>query len=129
MTDQPSFIQLHTIIGWPAPKLQNTGKAHGAALGDEEVAATKRVLGFDPEKTFEVADEIIGHTRKLRDRGQQAQQQWQQAFDAWAGDNPDGKALYDRLHRRQAVPRLGHRPAQLGRPTPRASRPGPHRAR
>ena len=97
VTDQPSFIQLHTIIGWPAPKLQNTGKAHGAALGEEEVAAIKRVLGFDPEKTFEVADEIIGHTRKLRDRGQQAQQQWQQVFDAWAGDNPDGRALYERF--------------------------------
>ena len=97
VTDQPSFIQLRTIIGWPAPKLQNTGKAHGAALGDEEVAATKKVLGFDPEQTFEVTDEVIDHTRKLRERGQQAQQEWQQAFDAWAEANPDGKALYDRL--------------------------------
>ena len=52
VTDRPSFICLKTIIGWPAPKLQGTGKAHGAALGEEEVAATKEVLGFDPDKTF-----------------------------------------------------------------------------
>ena len=97
VTDQPSFIQLRTIIGWPAPKLQGTGKAHGAALGDEEVAATKKVLGFDPEQTFEVADEVIAHTRKLRDRGQQAQDAWQQQFDTWAAANPEGKALYDRF--------------------------------
>ena len=97
VTDQPSFIQLRTIIGWPAPNLQNTGKAHGAALGDDEVAATKKVLGFDPDQTFEVTDEVIAHTRKLRDRGQQAQDEWQQAFDAWAEANPDAKALYDRL--------------------------------
>ena len=95
--DRPSFIQLRTIIGWPAPKLQGTGKAHGAALGDEEVAATKKVLGFDPEHTFEVSDEVIAHTRKLRERGQQAQEAWQQQFDTWAAANPEGKALYDRF--------------------------------
>ena len=94
MTDQPSFIQLRTIIGWPAPKLQGTGKAHGAALGDEEVAATKKVLGFDPDKTFEVADDVIAHTWKLRDCGHQAQDAWQQQFDAWAAANPEGKALW-----------------------------------
>ena len=54
MTDRPSFIVLRTIIGWPAPTLQNTGKIHGSALGEEEVAATKKVLGFDPEQTFEI---------------------------------------------------------------------------
>jgi transketolase len=97
VTDQPSFIQLRTIIGWPAPNLQGTGKAHGAALGDEEVAETKKVLGFDPDQTFEVADEVIAHTRKLRDRGQQAQDAWQQQFDSWAAANPEGKELYDRF--------------------------------
>jgi transketolase len=97
VTDQPSFIQLRTIIGWPAPKLQGTGKAHGAALGAEEVAATKKVLGFDPDQTFEVSDEVIAHTRRLGERGQQAQDEWQQAFDTWAQANPDAKALYDRM--------------------------------
>jgi transketolase len=97
VTDRPSFICLRTIIGWPAPKLQGTGKAHGAALGDEEVAATKKVLGFDPDKTFVVADDVINHTRKLIERGAQAQQEWQQAYDKWAEANPERKALYERL--------------------------------
>jgi transketolase len=95
--DRPTFICLKTIIGWPAPKLQGTGKAHGSALGEEEVAATKKVLGFDPDKTFVVADEVINHTRKLIERGAQAQQEWQQAYDSWAEANPERKALYERL--------------------------------
>ena len=69
VTDKPTFICLKTIIGWPAPKLQGTGKAHGAALGEEEVAATKKVLGFEQDKTFVSADEVINHTRKLIERG------------------------------------------------------------
>ena len=97
VTDRPSFISLRTIIGWPAPNLQNTGKAHGAALGADEVAATKKVLGFDPEQTFEVSDAVIGHTRSLLERGQQAQANWQTAFDAWAKANPKAKSLYERM--------------------------------
>jgi transketolase len=97
ITDRPTFICLKTIIGWPAPKLQGTGKAHGSALGEEEVAATKEALGFDPDKTFQVAEEVITHTRKLIERGAQAQQEWQQAYDEWAEANADRKALYERL--------------------------------
>jgi transketolase len=97
VTDRPSFISLRTIIGYPAPHLMNTGKAHGAALGDEEVAATKKALGFDPDKTFEVSDEVLAHTRKLVDRGREAHQRWQSDFDAWAQREPDRKALLDRL--------------------------------
>ncbi|MET0692543.1 MAG: transketolase [Propionibacteriaceae bacterium] len=97
VTDQPSFISLRTIIGYPAPTKQNTGKAHGSALGDEEVAATKELLGFDPEQTFEVSDEVIAHTRKLLERGKAAEEEWQTSYDAWAAANPEGKALYDRL--------------------------------
>src|SRR5688500_15098747 len=52
VTDRPSFIALRTIIGWPAPKKQNTGKIHGSALGADEVAATKKVLGFDATQSF-----------------------------------------------------------------------------
>ena len=66
VTDRPSFINLHTIIAWPAPNAQNTGKAHGSALGEEEVAATKKILGFDPEKMFEVDDDVLAHTRVAR---------------------------------------------------------------
>jgi transketolase len=104
VTDRPSFICLHTIIGWPAPKLQGTGKAHGAALGEEEVAATKEVLGFDPDKTFQVADEVITHTRKLIERGAQVQQEWQQAYDDWAAANPERKELHERLIKNELSP-------------------------
>ena len=69
VTDRPSFIELKTIIAWPTPKAQGTGGSHGSALGDDEIAATKEVLGFDPEQTFEVPDEVIAHTRGLVERG------------------------------------------------------------
>ena len=97
VTDKPSFIALRTIIGFPAPTKMNTGGVHGSALGAEEVAATKKVLGFDPDKSFDVADEVIAHTRKLVDRGRAAHQKWQGDFDAWAQREPERKALLDRL--------------------------------
>jgi transketolase len=97
VTDKPSFIALRTIIGYPAPDLMNTGKAHGAALGDEEVAKVKEILGFDPDKTFEVRDDVIDHTRGLVARGKEAHDKWQSEFDAWAQREPDRKALLDRL--------------------------------
>ncbi|WP_207456859.1 transketolase [Herbiconiux sp. SYSU D00978] len=96
-TDKPSVIILNTIIGWPSPTKQNTGKIHGSALGGEELAAVKEVLGFDPEKTFEVSDEVIAHTRKAVERGQAAHAEWKKDFDAWAEANPERKALLDRL--------------------------------
>jgi transketolase len=96
-TDKPSIIILKTIIGWPAPKKQNTGKIHGSALGAEELAATKEVLGFDPEKNFEVADEVIAHTRKALERGAAQHAEWQKGFDAWAAANPERKQLLDRI--------------------------------
>ena len=97
VTDRPSFISLRTIIGWPAPNKQGTGSAHGSALGKDEVAATKELLGFDPEKSFDVSDEVIGHTRKLLERGSEAVEVWQQSFDTWAETNPEAKALYERM--------------------------------
>jgi transketolase len=97
VTDRPSFISLRTIIGYPAPNAMNTGKAHGAALGDEEVAAVKRILGFDPEKTFEVRDDVITHTRGLVARGKEAHASWRPELEAWAQREPERKALLDRL--------------------------------
>ena len=99
-TARPSFIKLRTIIGWPAPKLQNTYKAHGNALGEEEVAATKKVLGFDPDQTFQVSDEVITHTRRAIERGKLEQAAWQEEFDAWAAKAGDRKAVYDRMRTR-----------------------------
>jgi transketolase len=104
VTDQPSFIHLRTIIGWPAPKAQGTGKAHGAALGDEEVAATKKILGFEPDKDFDVSEEVLAHTRLLRERGQRAQDAWQSTYDEWAAANPDAHALHERLKTRELSP-------------------------
>ena len=97
VTDRPSFIQLNTIIAWPAPKAQGTGKSHGSALGDDEVAATKKVLGFDPEQSFQVSEEVLARTRTLVGRGAAAVADWQVRFDQWAQANPDRKALHDRL--------------------------------
>jgi transketolase len=96
-TDRPSFIELRTIIGYPAPNAMNTGTAHGAALGDEEVAEVKKILGFDPDKTFEVSDEVLTHTRKLVERGREAHEKLRPEFDAWAEREPERKALLDRL--------------------------------
>jgi transketolase len=96
-TSKPSIIVLKTIIGWPSPGKQNTGKIHGSALGAAELVATKEVLGFDPEKTFVVADDVIERTRGARERGAAAHAEWQVAFDAWAEANPERKALLDRL--------------------------------
>nr|WP_174554311.1 transketolase [Mycolicibacterium peregrinum] len=101
VTDKPSFIALRTIIGYPAPTKMNTGGVHGSALGADEVAATKKVLGFDPDKTFEVRDEVIAHTRELVTRGKQVHDEWQVSFDAWAKREPERKALLDRLQAKE----------------------------
>ena len=94
---KPSLIVLRTIIGWPSPKKQNTGKIHGSALGAEELAGLKTELGFDPEASFVVDDAVIAHTRAAVDRGAAQRADWQKSFDAWAASNPERKALFDRL--------------------------------
>ncbi len=97
VTDKPSMIILKTIIGWPSPKKQNTGKIHGSALGEEELRAVKEVLGFDPDKTFDVASDVIEHTRKAIERGAADHDAWNAQFDAWAAANPERKQLLDRV--------------------------------
>ncbi|WP_108989661.1 transketolase [Streptomyces coelicoflavus] len=97
VTDRPSFIAMRSIIAWPAPHAQNTEAAHGSALGDDEVAATKRVLGFDPEKSFEVSDEVIAHTRKALEKGQAARAVWEKSFQQWRDNNPERAAEYERV--------------------------------
>ncbi|MFE1140768.1 transketolase [Streptomyces rochei] len=97
VTDRPSFIAMRSIIAWPAPNAQNTEAAHGSALGDDEVAATKGVMGFDPEKTFEVSDEVIEHTRKALEKGQAARAVWEKSFQQWRDNNPERAAEYDRV--------------------------------
>ena len=96
-TEKPSLIILRTIIGWPSPKKQNSGKIHGSALGAEELAGLKTVLGFDPEKTFDVAPEVIAHTRGYQSHANEVRANWQKSFDAWASANADAKKLLDRV--------------------------------
>ena len=111
-TAKPSLITLRTIIGWPSPKKQNTGKIHGSALGAEELAGLKTALGFDPEKTFEVDDDVINHTRtNAANRAAAARAVWQAKFDAWASSNPDKKKLFDRVQ-------SGETPAELASALP-----------
>jgi transketolase len=101
VTDQPSFIALRTIIGWPAPTKQNTGAAHGSALGETEIEATKKILGVDPKATFAVPEEVLAHGRKVAERGREAHAAWTEDFDAWAEKNPAGKALQQRMARHE----------------------------
>ncbi|TXC92449.1 transketolase [Streptomyces sp. ISID311] len=96
-TGRPSFIAMRSIIAWPAPHAQNTEAAHGSALGEDEVAATKRVLGFDPEKSFDVGDQVLKHTRGALDRGRDAKKEWEKSFAAWRTANPERAAEFDRI--------------------------------
>jgi len=96
-TSRPSIISLRTIIGYPAPKKQNTGKIHGSALGADEVAALKEVLGFDPAKSFEVDQEVLDHARAVVERGAAEHKEWEESFNAWQAANPEGAALLQRI--------------------------------
>ena len=97
VTDKPSLITIRTIIGWPSPGKQNTGKIHGSALGEAELKGLKEALGFDTEKTFDVAPEVLAYTRGLKERTAGSIATWQESFDEWAKNNPEAKQLFDRL--------------------------------
>ncbi|UDY25116.1 transketolase [Nocardioides sp. Kera G14] len=100
VTDKPSIIVLKTVIAWPAPNAQNTEAAHGSALGAEEVAETKRVLGFDPEQDFEVPDDVLAHTRSLLERGKAWGAEWDKQYEEWAAAHPEGAATLHRIKER-----------------------------
>jgi transketolase len=95
--ERPTFIAMRSVIAWPAPHAQNTAKAHGAALGAEEVAATKKRLGLDPEQDFAVPQDVLAHTRAVGERNRPLREDWQERFDSWRESHPDGAALLDRL--------------------------------
>ncbi len=111
VTDKPSLIRLRTIIGWPSPTKQNSGKIHGAKLGAEELAGLKTALGFDPEKSFDVAPEVLAHTRGYQQFASENRKVWQSAFDDWANANPEQKKLLDRVE-------SGETPAELAASLP-----------
>ncbi len=95
--DKPTLIRLKTVIAWPAPALQNTAKSHGSALGAEEVAATKKVLGLDPEVDFYFPSEVENHVRAVKTRGAALKAQWQKDFDLWRKNNQERANLLQRL--------------------------------
>ncbi|WP_426999150.1 transketolase [Pseudarthrobacter sp. N5] len=99
-TSRPSIVSLRTIIGYPAPKKQNTGKIHGSALGAEEVAGLKEVLGFDPAKSFQVDADVLAHARSVVDRGAAARKEWEESFNSWQSANPEAATLLDRVEAR-----------------------------
>ena len=96
-TTRPTLVILRTVIAWPTPEKEGTGKAHGSALGDDAIAGLKKRLGFDPEQTFEVDDAVLAHARKVKERGAEVHERWQQRFDAWRAANPGPAALLDRI--------------------------------
>ena len=93
---RPTLIRLKTVIAWPAPKARNTAKSHGSALGKEEVAATKLLLGL-PEEDFYFPTEVHQHVRKVSDRSQSLRTEWNQAFESWKRENPAKSELLQRL--------------------------------
>ncbi|MCU1535726.1 MAG: transketolase [Humibacillus sp.] len=102
VTDKPTLVVLHTIIAWPAPTKQNTGKSHGSALGDAEIGATKELLGFDPAKSFVVEPAVLKNAREVVKRGKAAHREWDKGYKSWRKANPDRAALLDRIQSGEA---------------------------
>jgi transketolase len=97
-TGRPSIVVLHTVIAWPAPNKQNTGASHGSALGEDEVRATKEILGFDPEQTFQVDDEVLAHARSVVDEGRRVRGEWDGGLRRPGGrPTPTAAALIERM--------------------------------
>jgi transketolase len=100
-TSKPSLIRMHSVIAWPAPKLQGTAKSHGSALGDDEIAATKKELGLNPDEKFAMPSDVLNHVRGVKERGAAAHRKWNTQFATWQEDHPDRAALLTRLIARE----------------------------
>ena len=98
---KPSLIRLKTVIAWPAPKAQGTAESHGSALGADEIAATKIALGLDPDKSFDVPDSVLKHSRKVLERGAALKAQWDNELATWEKLNPEKSELLKRLQSRE----------------------------
>ena len=98
---KPSLIRLKTVIAWPAPKAQGTAESHGSALGADEIAATKIALGLDPDKSFDVPDSVLKHSRKVLERGAALKTQWDNELATWTKSNPEKSELLKRLQSRE----------------------------
>ena len=102
-TTKPSLIRMHSVIAWPAPKLRGTAKSHGSALGDEEIAATKKELGLNPDEKFAMPAEVFAHVRSVKDRGAASHAAWNKKFDAWSAANPERAQMLTRLQKRELL--------------------------
>ena len=96
-TFKPTLIRMHSVIAWPAPKARNTAESHGSALGAEEIAATKVLLGLNPEESFAAPADVIAHARRVKERGAALRADWDKNFATWKSANPDRAALLARL--------------------------------
>ena len=100
-TVKPTLIRVKTVIAWPAPKLRNTAKSHGSALGDDEIAATKVELGLNPDEKFAMPDDVLAHIRLVKDRGAATRNEWDKRFTTWKSAHSDKAALLERLVKRE----------------------------
>jgi transketolase len=96
-TIKPTLIRMQSIIAWPAPNARNTAESHGSALGAEEIAETKKLLGLDPEEYFAMPAEILDHVREVKTRGAASRKAWDEKFASWKSTNPDRATLLNRL--------------------------------
>ena len=94
---KPTLIRMKSVIAWPAPKLRNTAKSHGSALGDAEIEATKALLGLDPQEKFAMPEEVLSHIRLVKDRAATGRKDWDVRFQTWKKANPAQADLLARL--------------------------------
>ena len=95
--DRPTFIAMRSTIAWPAPHARGTAKSHGSALGADEVAATKRELGMDPDRSFDVAEDVLAHARRVGERGARLRAEWEERYQSWRLGHPERADLLDRI--------------------------------
>lgn len=100
---KPTLIRMKSIIAWPAPHAQGTAKSHGSALGDDEIAETKKILGLNPDEKFAMPQEVFDHVRLVKARGATAHKVWDEKFKKWEDTNPSRAQLLTRL-RERALP-------------------------
>ena len=105
-SEKPTLIRLKSVIAWPAPKLQGTSKSHGAALGKEEVAATKVALGLNPDIEFQLPDEVLAHARKVVERASASHVEWNERYTKWRRENPERTKVLDRMESRSISPAI-----------------------
>ena len=94
---QPTLIRLKTVIAWPAPNAKGTSKSHGSALGAEEIAATKKELGLNPEEHFAFPEKLLSHARLVKERGAAAHDSWNKRFETWKKSEPEREKLLSRI--------------------------------